>query len=227
NVTAAGRPGGARPAKVRQLSTSFRNTGRVLDAAAALQQGLRDEVPQVPRLVPPPRRAGRGRVVCALLETAADEAAWAASQIEGLLDLPPGTAPDGEPWPDHGSARIRPADIAVLCRKRSQFPVLRAAIEARGIPVAVVGLGGLLPVPDPAAPEPAAPEPAAPEPAAPEPAAPEPAAPEGAVPERTGRGNAAPDGAGQGPATATAGPAGPAGEQAGAAGRPRGNVKHD
>ena len=87
-------------------------------------------------------------MVCALLDTAADEAAWAASQIEGLLDLPPGTSPDGDPWPDHGSARIRPADIAVLCRKRSQFPVLRAAIEARGIPVEVVGLGGLLTVPE-------------------------------------------------------------------------------
>jgi DNA helicase II / ATP-dependent DNA helicase PcrA len=148
NGNGPGMRGGARPAQVRQLSTSFRNTGRVLDAAAALQQGLRAEAPQVPRLVPPPRRAGRGRVVCALLETAADEAAWAASQIEGLLDLPPGTAPDGEPWPDHGSALIRPADIAVLCRKRSQFPVLRAAIEARGIPVEVVGLGGLLTVPE-------------------------------------------------------------------------------
>ena len=148
NGNGPGMRAGARPAQVRQLSTSFRNTGRVLDAAAALQKGLRAEAPQVPRLVPPPRRAGRGRVVCALLETAADEAAWAASQIEGLLDLPPGTAPDGDPWPDHGSARIRPADIAVLCRKRSQFPVLRAAIEARGIPVEVVGLGGLLTVPE-------------------------------------------------------------------------------
>jgi DNA helicase-2/ATP-dependent DNA helicase PcrA len=148
NGTGPGMPGGARPAQVRQLSTSFRNTGRVLDAAAALQQGLRAEAPQVPRLVPPPPRAGRGRVVCALLDTAADEAAWTASQIEGLLDLPPGTAPDGDPWPDHGSARSRPADIAVLCRKRSQFPVLRAAIEERGIPVEVVGLGGLLTVPE-------------------------------------------------------------------------------
>ena len=36
----------------------------------------------------------------------------------------------------------------MLCRKRSQFPVLRAAIEARGIPVEVVGLGGLLTVPE-------------------------------------------------------------------------------
>jgi DNA helicase II / ATP-dependent DNA helicase PcrA len=140
--------GGAQPAEVRQLSTSFRNTGRVLDAAAALQEGLRAEVPQVPRLVPPPRRAGRGRVVCALLETAADEAAWVAGQIAGLLDLPPGTAPDGDPWPEAGGTSLRAADVAVLCRKRSQFPALRAAIEARGIPVEVVGLGGLLTVPE-------------------------------------------------------------------------------
>jgi DNA helicase II / ATP-dependent DNA helicase PcrA len=137
-----------RPAAIRQLSTSFRNTGRVLDAAAALQEGLRAEAPLVPRLVPPPRRAGRGRVTCALLETSADEAAWVASQIEGLLDLPAGTAPDGDPWPDPGHVDLRAADIAVLCRKRSQFPVLRAAIEARGIPVEVVGLGGLLTVPE-------------------------------------------------------------------------------
>ena len=152
---AAGRGGngparrdGIRPAAIRQLSTSFRNTGRVLDAAAALQEGLRAEAPLVPRLVPPPRRAGRGRVTCALLETSADEAAWVASQVEGLLDLPPGTAPDGNPWPDPGHADLRAADIAVLCRKRSQFPALRAAIETRGIPVEVVGLGGLLTVPE-------------------------------------------------------------------------------
>jgi DNA helicase II / ATP-dependent DNA helicase PcrA len=154
---AAGRPGAGRggngpgggtgSAEVRQLSTSFRNTGRVLDAAAALQAGLRAEAPLVPRLVPPPRRAGRGRVVCALLETAADEAAWVAARIEGLLDLPAGTAPDGDFWPEPGGS-LRAADIAVLCRKRSQFAALRSAIEARGIPVEVVGLGGLLTVPE-------------------------------------------------------------------------------
>jgi DNA helicase-2/ATP-dependent DNA helicase PcrA len=43
---------------------------------------------------------------------------------------------------------VRPSDIAVLCRKRSQFVPLRHAIEARGIPVEVVGLGGLLVVPE-------------------------------------------------------------------------------
>jgi DNA helicase II / ATP-dependent DNA helicase PcrA len=131
------------------LSTSFRNTGRVLDAAAALQDGLRAAAPEVPRLVAPAPRAARGTVVCALLETAADEAAWIAGQIAELLSLPPGVAPDGEPWPDgRPGRRVRPSDVAVLCRKRAQFPALRAALETRDIPVEVVGLGGLLTVPE-------------------------------------------------------------------------------
>ncbi len=139
------RPGAAgHPAPVRLLSTSFRNAGRVLDTAAVLQEQLRAEAPDVPRLVPAPDRAGRGKVACALLDTIAGEATWAAAQIAGLLALPPGTAPDGAPWPDGSRAPVRPSDIAVLCRKRSQFPALRRALEARGIPVEVVGLGGLL-----------------------------------------------------------------------------------
>ena len=36
----------------------------------------------------------------------------------------------------------------MLCRKRAQFAALRAALEARGVPVEVVGLGGLLTVPE-------------------------------------------------------------------------------
>ena len=143
------RPGAAgHPAPVRLLSTSFRNAGRVLDTAAVLQEQLRAEAPDVPRLVPAPDRAGRGKVACALLDTIAGEATWAAAQIAGLLALPPGTAPDGVPWPDGSRAPVRPSDIAVLCRKRSQFPALRRALEARGIPVEVVGLGGLLTVPE-------------------------------------------------------------------------------
>jgi DNA helicase-2/ATP-dependent DNA helicase PcrA len=226
-----GMPSGARPAQVRQLSTSFRNTGRVLDAAAALQQGLRAEAPQVPRLVPPPPRAGRGRVVCALLDTAADEAAWAASQIEGLLDLPPGTAPDGDPWPDHGSARVRPADIAVLCRKRSQFPLLRAAIEARGIPVEVVGLGGLLTVPEVA--DVVATLRALYDPAASSSLARLLTGPRWRIGPRdlVALGRRARDlireHRAAGHATAAAGSAGPEGGRAGAAGQPRGNVKPD
>ena len=139
--------GGAR-APTALLSTSFRNTGRVLDAAAAIQEDLRAAAAEVPRLVAPPPRAARGTVVCALLQTAAEEAEWVGNRVAELLGLPAGVAPDGARWPDGRPAPVRPSDIAVLCRKRAQFPALRAALEARGIPVEVVGLGGLLTVPE-------------------------------------------------------------------------------
>ncbi|HYB46270.1 MAG TPA: ATP-dependent helicase, partial [Streptosporangiaceae bacterium] len=136
------------PAPVLLLSTSFRNAEQVLDAAAVISEELRYEAPGLPRLVSAPDRAERGAVACALLDTVTDEAEWVAAQVAGLLALEPGCAPDGRPWPDRRQAGVRPADIAVLCRKRSQFVPLRRAIEARGIPVEVVGLGGLLVVPE-------------------------------------------------------------------------------
>jgi DNA helicase-2/ATP-dependent DNA helicase PcrA len=137
-----------RPAPVRQLSTSFRNAGRVLETAAVLQAELRAQAPDVPLLQPAPDRAGRGGVSAALLPTVTGEADWVAAQAAALLALPAGSAPDGQPWPDGRAAGVRPSDIAVLCRKRSQFVPLRRALEARGIPCEVVGLGGLLTVPE-------------------------------------------------------------------------------
>jgi DNA helicase-2/ATP-dependent DNA helicase PcrA len=151
-LVSPGRPFGASapsgPAPVLLLSTSFRNSGQVLDAAAVIQAELRYEAPEVPRLVSAPDRTERGAVACALLPTVLDEAEWVAAQIAALLGAEPGCAPDGSPWPDGRKAGVRPSDIAVLCRKRSQFVPLRRAIEARGIPVEVVGLGGLLVVPE-------------------------------------------------------------------------------
>jgi DNA helicase-2/ATP-dependent DNA helicase PcrA len=157
-VVARVRPFGASapsgPAPVLQLSTSFRNSAQVLDAAAAIQEELRYEAPDVPRLVSAPDRSQRGTVACALLDTVLDEAEWVAAQVAALLGSEPGCAPDGRPWtqgpqgPDRRTTGVRPSDIAVLCRKRSQFVPLRHAIEGRGIPVEVVGLGGLLVVPE-------------------------------------------------------------------------------
>jgi ATP-dependent DNA helicase UvrD/PcrA len=137
-----------RPAPVQLLSTSFRNTGQVLAAAGSIQAELRSEAADVPLLIAPPSRAERGLVRCALLESALEEAAWVADEVASLLQQEAGLAPDGLPWPDGSQAQVRPRDIAVLCRKRTQFAALRAALEARGIPVEVVGLGGLLTVPE-------------------------------------------------------------------------------
>ncbi len=132
----------------RVLSTSFRNSGQVLNAAAVLQAQLRTEAPGVPLLIPAPEAAARGTVICALLSTVTREADWVATQAAALLALPPGYAPDGKPWPDGRPAGVRPSDIAVLCRKRSQFEALRRSLAAAGIPFEVVGLGGLLGVPE-------------------------------------------------------------------------------
>ena len=143
-------PHADRPAPMRQLSTSFRNGEKILDAAARIQGELREEAKDVPRLWPGALQQGRGRVECALLDTVEDEAERLAARLLHLLRQPRETAPDGRVWEKTGrhGAGLQPSDIAVLARKRSQFPLVRAALEARGIPVEVVGLGGLLTVPE-------------------------------------------------------------------------------
>ncbi|MEW9534111.1 ATP-dependent helicase [Microbispora sp. NPDC049125] len=139
------------PAAVRQLAVSFRNGERVLDVAARIQAPLRREARQVPVLVPGSNRAGRGRVLCAFHETAEDEAKWIAAGVARMLDTE--GAPDGLPWGEgERSGRrgpgVQPQDVAILARKRSQFPALRKELEDLGVPVEVVGLGGLLTVPE-------------------------------------------------------------------------------
>ncbi|GAA3442088.1 ATP-dependent helicase [Planomonospora venezuelensis] len=145
------------PAPVRRLSVSFRNGDAVLDVAARVQIPLRMEAREVPVLVPGGNRVERGRVLCAFHETAEDEARWIAGQVCGLLGSD--TAPDGLPWGEGerkkakqsmwgGPQCLQPHDVAILARKRSQFPALRRALEERGVPVEVVGLGGLLTVPE-------------------------------------------------------------------------------
>jgi DNA helicase-2/ATP-dependent DNA helicase PcrA len=151
------RTAGGDPAPVRQLSVSFRNGDRVLDVAARVQLPLRMEAREVPVLVPGGNRIDRGRVRCAFHETAEDEARWIADGVAKLLGAE--TAPDGLPWGEGerdkskpsawgGPQAVQPADVAILARKRSQFPALRRALEERGVPVEVVGLGGLLTVPE-------------------------------------------------------------------------------
>ncbi|MFK4039408.1 ATP-dependent helicase [Nonomuraea wenchangensis] len=137
------------PAPVRQLSVSFRNGDRVLDVAARVQLPLRMEAREVPVLVPGPNRVERGRVTCAFHETAEDEAEWVADGIAKILGQE--VAPDGLPWGDKERKKtlaLQPQDVAILARRRSQFPALRRALEERDIPVEVVGLGGLLTVPE-------------------------------------------------------------------------------
>ncbi|WP_026413861.1 ATP-dependent DNA helicase [Actinomadura oligospora] len=131
-------------APINKLSRSFRNGERILDAAARVQAELREDARDVPVLVPGAGRDGRGRVECALFGTVEDEADRIAERIVQLMG-PTEYAPDGGPA---GDEPLKWSDIAVLARKRSQFPLLRRALELRDVPVEVVGLGGLLTVPE-------------------------------------------------------------------------------
>jgi len=121
----------------RTLRTTYRSGGRVLLLANAVSRELRSEGVPVPALSARPGAEQAGEVRCALLPDVPEEAAWIARQVrDGVLALP--ADPAGRHW----------ARAAVLCRKRSMFPVLREAFEAAGVPVEVVGLGGLLAVPE-------------------------------------------------------------------------------
>ena len=126
-------------AAARTLSTTYRSGGRILRLANALSEPLRADaggVP-VPVLLPAPGREQDGEVRCALLPDVDTEAGWVAGQVVAALGALPLRDGQGQ-W----------SRAAVLCRRRSLFPRLRQAFEALGVPVEVVGLGGLLDVPE-------------------------------------------------------------------------------
>lgn len=130
-------PEGPVPAPHRALSTSWRNDEAVLTVANATAAPLREAARHapggvtLPELRPRPG-AGPGEVAAAFLETVDDEARAVAEFVRERRE-----GPDGAP-----------RTAAVLCRKRSQFALLQAALLDAGLPVEVVGLGGLLSAPE-------------------------------------------------------------------------------
>ena len=125
------------PAPRRTLLTSFRNPGRVLDLANAVSAEVRAAAPDtdpgaaVPALRPR-SGAGPGDVRYGLFETVADEDAWVADRIAAAWAARPEDPPT----------------TAVLLRRRADMGGIVAALDAHGIPVEVVGLGGLLDEPE-------------------------------------------------------------------------------
>ncbi len=130
-----------------ELSTSWRNRPEILRVANALSEPLRDFGHEVARLsaaraVAP--RAGDATVHCALVSTNADEADWIADRIVAAWRH---VAGDPTAQPSEIPVRDRPT-TAVLIRVRAQIPAIEQALRSRGVPVEVVGLGGLLDTPE-------------------------------------------------------------------------------
>ncbi|GHH72949.1 ATP-dependent DNA helicase [Promicromonospora soli] len=126
------------PAAVHYLSTSWRNDAAVLTAANVVSGPLRSRTGAGTNVEVPPLdlrpEAGDGVVsahVAATLEEEAEAIAeWVAERWRS------GAHPDGR------------STAAVLCRARAQFPTIEVALRRRGLPVEVVGLGGLLSTPE-------------------------------------------------------------------------------
>ncbi|MGW6006873.1 UvrD-helicase domain-containing protein [Oerskovia enterophila] len=123
------------PADVQYLSTSWRNDRAVLAAANVTAAPLREGATRVPvpQLDERPG-AGRGVVTGVYAATLEEEAAAVADFV-------------AERWRPRTRRQER-VTAAVLCRARSQFLAMEVALRAKGLPVEVVGLGGLLSTPE-------------------------------------------------------------------------------
>ncbi|MFH0179016.1 UvrD-helicase domain-containing protein [Streptomyces cacaoi] len=118
-------------ARRQSLSENRRSGGRLLDLANGLAEPLRAMHAGVEALRPAPGAERDGVVRCALLNTHAEEMDWIADSIAHLVRT--------------GKA---PGEIAVLCRTATDFAEIQGALVARDIPVEVVGLSGLLHLPE-------------------------------------------------------------------------------
>jgi DNA helicase-2/ATP-dependent DNA helicase PcrA len=121
-------------APVRGLLTSFRNPPEILAVANAASEPLRTGMVRVGQLR---CRDGAesGEVRCALLPDVRAEVGWVTAEIT-------------QRWQRAVAERGRPPTAAVLVRRRVDMAALAAALRVRGVPVEVVGLGGLLDTPE-------------------------------------------------------------------------------
>jgi len=120
------------PAPTLELRTSWRNPPRALYLANAVSAEARRRSVAVRALRPRPD-AQPGVIRCALLTDVATERDWVADHLARIYHR------------DDGSAA---PTAAVLVRRNADAAPMADALAARGVPVEVVGLAGLLAVPE-------------------------------------------------------------------------------
>jgi DNA helicase-2/ATP-dependent DNA helicase PcrA len=113
------------------LGQNNRSGETILDAANLIAAPLRAELPAVAPLRPRADLVGRGEVAVGLFGTASEE-------VEAVCDLVAAEITAGRPA----------SHIAVLCRETKTFAPVLSGLSARGVPVDVVDISGLLEVPE-------------------------------------------------------------------------------
>jgi DNA helicase II / ATP-dependent DNA helicase PcrA len=120
------------PSPKLPLYTNFRSGARILAAADTVIAPLpAAQRPDPDKELRPHPANGQGRVSIARLIDEWTEANWIAEHTTELHDA-------GAAW----------SDVAVLCRTSRLFQLLQRAFVERGIPVEVLGLAGLLKMPE-------------------------------------------------------------------------------
>jgi DNA helicase II / ATP-dependent DNA helicase PcrA len=136
-----------RPARRFTLSVNRRSGRTILDVANVLSQPLRTETRSMIAdnaaaadkgvagvgLLRAPEGTPSGQVRAATFETWPEEISWISDQIAGLR-----AGGEVSHW----------ADVAVLTRRNADIAPLYAELTARNVPVEIVGLGGLLHLPE-------------------------------------------------------------------------------
>ncbi|MDV3126789.1 ATP-dependent helicase [Mycobacterium sp. 21AC1] len=122
------------PAPALELRTSWRNPPSTLHVANAVSAQARRRSVAVRALLPRPD-AEPGTVRCALLSDVAAERDWVADHLAQRYH---GARSDGSAAPT----------AAVLVRRNADAVPMADALTARGVPVEVVGVAGLLAVPE-------------------------------------------------------------------------------
>jgi DNA helicase-2/ATP-dependent DNA helicase PcrA len=119
------------------LSTNYRSGSKILEVANSLIEPVPSERRPGDALVPFPAN-GVGRVCISVLSDQYAEADFIADEIRRLHESP--VSPDRPPaeW----------SDFAILVRRKSLIPQLYSTLKDRDIPVEVIGLAGLLQVPE-------------------------------------------------------------------------------
>ena len=112
------------------MCTSWRNPPRALQLANAVSAEARSRSVGVRPLRPRPG-AQPGTVLCALQRDVAGERDWLADHIAAR-------------YAAAAEAGQEPPTAAVLVRRNADTGPLARALTARGVPVEVVGLAGLL-----------------------------------------------------------------------------------
>ena len=120
------------PAAKLPLYTNFRSGSRILAGADALISVLpKDQRPDPDKTLDPWPANGEGRVEIARHR---DEVLEAEATAERILEL----RGDGHAW----------REVAVLCRSSRLFPTMQRVFDEHQIPVEIVGLAGLLRMPE-------------------------------------------------------------------------------